>query len=626
MTEHKLHTHLNSDSLKEQHADIYRQFFASCPVVVSASVPLTWTPSQAVSAGGIGIVFKLPLRIYVGLEPRREPGVSLGLWQHYLPEEDRFQEVPVPDPRVVDLEEKLIEKWIESEIKEGGPKGINIRLLSEAPFYRGMGVGPAIAIGISSLLHVIAGKLEPSALEELSKKSSTDLAKDPIFDSLFRLAWRLESINDSWISPGDVLFGSFISSKYPVIFFRERDPVLFDRYQDHGIEHPASYYNHARSLFFNAFRFDELVPLEPAPQFPFEWALLYIGEEGSASQTYQYQKSAMAEFQDTAEFVKKIMANRVSTEFREPPQFLELAEDKLGEDPAIRVYKRYRKIPVIHSLTIFKLLQDIFARGSSPERLRLLFRELNSAQDILHITGQSTFHKDRACTILRECGYEASEVGVAVVPRMSGVVVVMGQKLTLEPAIRKAMEEIKKKTEKSVHCHFASWCDGLTEEGARVDQHVAAGIYAPFVQSERVILKEWGSDGRVTSLLTTIEKLEQDRASYDIFFDGLEGKVFVRGKALTSQELHSAKQTLELFAKFFGTGKKELESKELPESFYREDRNQMESKLIRPIVTVVKRETGQRLGLEIHGGLGTNYKVNFTPPNSLRVGLVRREE
>jgi hypothetical protein len=50
----------------------------------------------------------------------------------------------------------------------------------------------------------------------------------------------------------------------------------------------------------------------------------------------------------------------------------------------------------------------------------------------------------------------------------------------------------------------------------------------------------------------------------------------------------------------------------------------MESKIIRPLVGVFKELTGRELGLEIHGGLRANFKVQFNPAKSLRIGFIEK--
>ncbi len=623
MLDARIHIHLNSDELEKRHHDVYRQFFSSCPLVVSMAVPLSLTPSYAPGAGGFGIVSKLPLRTYVGFEPRADHEIEFGPWHHYLPEEDRFQKVPLIDQRMVRLEKELVRAWLGREGIQG-PRGMTIRLLSEAPFYRGMGVGSTIAFGIASLLFLLAKKLTVGGFRELSRLSAADLGTSPAFDELYRLAWRLESIIDFWISPGDALFGSFIESRHPIVFFRERDPVLFHRFEDHGIEHPASYYNVPLTLFTCGFRIHEIFGIAEPVEWPLDVALLYIGEEGTASQSYQHQKGAMQDLQEAATFIQDKVRAQVPSKFREPPRFLELTEKQFGEDPSIRMYKQYREIPVIHSMASLRLLYDIVAHGTSSERMLAFFHELEGAQDILHIMGQSTFHKDRVCTILRECGYSSSAVGIAVIPRMRGVVMLIGERRTLEPVIQRAVVEIQSKTDKSVHCHFASHCDGVAEQGARVDQYIEASIYSSFIQPRSVTIREWADENQVATILSTFDELEHHRNRYDVVLDRTQGRIFVRGKPLTSLELHSAKQTIELFTRFFSSGKRELQAHELPQSFYRNDRNQMESKVIRPIATAVRQVTGSEFGLGISGGLGANYTVSFRPPKTLRVGFIEQ--
>jgi len=77
-----------------------------------------------------------------------------------------------------------------------------------------------------------------------------------------------------------------------------------------------------------------------------------------------------------------------------------------------------------------------------------------------------------------------------------------------------------------------------------------------------------------------------------------------------------------LLRRIASAGKGEIGALELPASCYRADRNQMESKIVRPLVSAIKELTGKQLTLEVQGGLGSNFTVRFAPSKNMRIGFI----
>ena len=619
----EFHTHLNSQILQERHRQVYEDLYRACPTVVSAPAILVWSPTYAVGPGGIGMASKLPLRLHIGIEPKATPGVEFGPTRYYIPERDEFEQWDSTrcNPILLQLLDQVAKKY-------GKSAGARIWCLSEVPWYRGLNVDPLYAVPVATAWLLNLGAVSPAEITELTKLPSEKLNGSKAFERIFRLAWKLDSIIANWLSDAHMTFAALIDSQYPVVFFRERDPFLFDHYRDFGIEHPSSYYNASDDLFFRGARMNELFQLDPNPAWPIDIAILFTGEEGDSRFVYQTRGAFKARLDDAAAFAQQTLAKLVPETFRQPPRFLEISAESPGQSAGMNLFQEYRGISVAHSITVFKNMRNLFQYGVSPETLSEFFRNQNICQHILRILSLSPLAISRPQTIIRVAGTHHSEIPISsrlIGPGNHGCLVVGGPVNTLCKILKEAMPLIKTETGKTVHCHWASWCDGNSaSDGARVEQQVEAGIYSAFTASQSVTVKELNGGGTVKTMLYTLEKWETEQGNFDVLLDGKAGRIFVRGRALTSEQIHSAKQTIELFHNFFSRDNGEVAAGELPASCYRSDRNQMESKIVRPLVGAVKELTGKHLGLEIHGGLGSNYKVQFRPDKLIRVGLVEK--
>lgn len=615
--------HINSGALRERHHALYEELYHTCPTVVSVPAMLLWSPTYAVGPGGIGMMSKLPLRIHVGIEPTSDDGVVFGPTRYYIPERDEFE--TWDSTRISPLFLQVLESVAKNYHLKGGAR---IWCISEIPWYRGLNVDPiyGAAAGAAWLLHV--GAVSAQEIKEFVSLPTDKLAGSAAFEKVFRLGWKLDSIVANWLSDGHFVFGSLIDAQQPVMFFRERDPFLFDHYRDFGIDHPSSFFNAPDSLFYRGTRMSELFPFDRNLTWPLDVGLVFTGEEGDSRFVYQTRGAHKAKLDEAATFAMQSLKNVMPETFRRTPRFLEMAQGNAGQSPGMRLFQVYRENSVAHSMTVFKTMHDLLLYGAAPHVLRDFLQAQNLCQHFLRILGLSPLPISRAATIIRSIGHRHTEAGVSnrlIGPGGHGCLMVVGPLNSLGNVLAEALPHIEKETGKAAHGHWASWRDGNTaSEGARVEQYVEGGMYSALTARESITVREWNGHGRSPTVLYTAQKWESTRAQFDLVLDSIRGKIFVRGELLTSEQIHSAKQTIELFRHIFTKGVEELPARELSESCYRSDRNQMESKIVRPLVGAVHEKTGKKLGLDVHGGLGSQYVVRFAPHQKVRIGFVEK--
>ncbi|MBI4143161.1 hypothetical protein HY480_04780, partial [Candidatus Uhrbacteria bacterium] len=321
--EDRFHIHANSKVIEERHRTLYERLYRTCPTVVSAPGLIRWSPTYAVGPGGIGLDSKLPLRAHFGIEPRPSGGLDWGELQYYLPERDAF--VLLEQSRAT----SFILPILEFAAKEHG-KSANARIwgLSEIPLYRGLNADTicAVPISVAWLLHL--GVITPEHIAEFVSAPTAALPTLDAFQVVWKLALQLESaIGVQWLADGDLTMASLIDGRYPIAFFREKDPVLFDHYRDLGLDNPGSYYNIPGNLFYRALRMEEVFALDQYPSWPIDIAILNVGEEGSSSTVYKRRNAVKSRLDEVAGFIRGNLTKAVPETFREQPPFIERAQD-----------------------------------------------------------------------------------------------------------------------------------------------------------------------------------------------------------------------------------------------------------------------------------------------------------
>ncbi|MBI4143233.1 hypothetical protein HY480_05155 [Candidatus Uhrbacteria bacterium] len=279
-------------------------------------------------------------------------------------------------------------------------------------------------------------------------------------------------------------------------------------------------------------------------------------------------------------------------------------------------------------MTILKTMHDLFQFGSTPNALYAFFHAQNICQYILCTLGLSPTAIGGPRKILRLIGARRSSTRIAVRligPGGHGCLMIAAPLNTLGEVLNEALPKIEEVTGKPAHCHYASWCDGApASDGVRVHQYLASGLRSAYVNGSTVAVRVHEHGQPTGVLLHSDEQWEQERASYDIVLDQQENRIYVRGTPLDSTELHTTKQTIELLRKLLTDARKHtFTPDDLPPSSYREDRNQLESKVVRPFKSAVERRTGHPFELRVTGGLRRDYSLIFTP-NGHRIAWVER--
>lgn len=620
------HHHLNSKTLQKEHKDIYQDFFSRYPLIISCPSVLLWTPIYSVGYGGLVISSKLPARHYIGIKKSEggDRGNSLVKFiseKNYVPEENNFKKregLAYWNDRIGEIYENFLKK-------RGIRERVEIEILEEGPVSRGWHTTRAVVAALSIGLFLWHKLCQKEEIERWKKMPTEKLLKEKKFDEILKLAWRAISYGVGTIEDGYDLLTCLIDSIYPLLFYHEKDPVYFDQFQDLGIDHPNSYYNLAGTMNWRVLRLDELFKLPKESYWALEYAILYIGTECTLRHIYQTQIKYEERLSFLARFIRETFEKTVPKNFREIPYFLQPCLTK-KESPGMALFKKYREASVTLSSEFVRHFYELYRTGYTFDKIQEFFKAINLCETFAKVLGQVVPQVDNVCSILNRQAKQVNELGAGVkliTEGVAGDILLVGPYQTVKKTIERSQKEVEDLIGHQFFCEYASWCDGHEGEGVKIEQYLEKDIYSSFVSPQTFTLKKFKEEGKVEVFLISPEEREKRISEFDLLGDLENKKVYIKGKSLSSLEIHSAKATLAILQKFFEKEKNRIEAKELPSMSYR-DRNQMESKIVRPLVLAFKKYAGKKLNFVVSGGLGTNFSITFKP-DRLTIGLVSKK-
>jgi len=212
---------------------------------------------------------------------------------------------------------------------------------------------------------------------------------------------------------------------------------------------------------------------------------------------------------------------------------------------------------------------------------------------------------------VRDLGDDCGAGCRLVVEKKADVLFVVNSHI-LRDRISELITDLQNKTKRNVQLHYASWLDGFEEEGVKTEQYLAEGIYSKFISEGSISLQNFAKPGSIQTEIRSLEDFEREKDKIDLLLDTMEGHIYVKGKKLTSKEIPSSNVTVKILDILLNNPGKSVPNSQLPESFYSQDRNEMQSKIVSPLIKVIKARTKRNLPLKVSGGL-VEFRMKLDP-------------
>ena len=604
---------MNSKSLQEHFPDVYRAFFSRSVIVISTTRMFTWAGEYSEMFGGLNIMQKLPLRIYIGLEPINTKKIKIGLFKTFTPYRSIFS-----DTVFNDLIEQELAKFIYSLLPDigyrGNPKGFIINILTELPLECGLGSVGSLAAALTSALFLYFGQVSPEMIKNWSNYSTQQLINNPKlkFQIIHRMAWEMEGVLDLFPVSGIRSFTSMISSVYPIVYFTKKDKSIENIDIIESASNPEESRKIIRKTRYWALRYEEILKFKCLLTWPIDFGLIFSGDYRVTGNILRSLGQVRQFLNQTSDYVKEEFQDLLGSlkGKKTLPFFYQICLEEGGDG----FWDRYTATMSIASMQVLKGFRELFTRGASDEPF---FKAINLGNNMLKFLDVSTHTIDFICSYIQDrirlTGENPEMAAVKLTGAGKGGDVLFAVPYgSFRNIIINSVEKLRGKTGKDIWLDYASWLDGFEKEGVKIEQFLTEGIRSKFISEGTVSLKKWTNKEAMVSELSSLERLEKEKKDIDLLIDILEEKIYIKGQKLTSHELHSASTTIEILKILLENTGKNIANKNLPESSYSQDRNEMQSKIVSPLTKIVKQLTRKKLLLKITGGL-TEFYLKLEP-------------
>lgn len=600
---------MNSASLQKAFPKIYQDFFAKCPIVVSAPGNFFWAGEYVSVDGGPSLTQTVPLRVYVGLEPVSHRDIRFGTDLEYNPVANAFE----PKPSRTSLwhqARELIKHQTETMVGHR-PTWYVLHVLSEIPSGRGIRHSGPLAAALATAVNLYyQDDFTVATVRGWKNLPTPELVAGSQFNRMFRQAWQLEALLHGGTSSGRGILASCVSSFYPLVHVSERRSNLATDHQTKKPTGIGTNYALLETVNYLAFRLDELFDLEALAYWPIDYGLIFSGSKSMSLASIQKIPYLQEELRGVVhQFTNRF---RERAEAASPGASMEAFLQTDHADPWGSVVETMSTI----SMRMIMATEKMIRHGHTDTSLQEFFRSINQYQQLLRIIDVSTPAIDQICFQLSSRARKLDVVsGIGTKSTgggHGGDVLFAAPSGVFRRTITDLVSELQTDYNPDIYLDYATWLDGYNEEGLLVEQHLEEKIYSPFVSQGTISVRHLNLDGDLHTDLYTIEEFIKITADDDLLLDAVHHTIVVKGERLTSTELHSATSTIEFMRVLINHPNQDVPNSQLPDSSYSRDRNELQSKIITPLTKALQKRLGKPLPVKIHGGL-TDFTVRLEP-------------
>lgn len=596
----------NTEALQQRHRKVYEDFFAQNDVALSSGQGYSMVTGLSWRVGAPAIYHKLPFRCYIGVAKGKKRGkIYPGTVFYYSARLDKF--LPSEDAVTWDVVLPQIKRMLTKELGENF-EGITLSVLMERPEDRG--TDNAISQTMAAACYLYHGVVSPKQLSELPSLSSAEIQeqKTPaakLFRKIHREGVKLTSLEQTGTAAGSGGFAHLLDSELPVVHVTEERAGSIKAPYGDGSLPPIDVkgdVDQVDNLKSWGFRLNEMADVRG--DFPLEVVSIFPGSARVMFSASEYTATTLLPSFDTLRDDAKDLFSSVDTKSdkRLPPFLKYLDQDG-------RYWQEYARGQVYVRLYFLRALVNLYKNKWS-SAFRADFLEAVKSMFSLNAPFEETPSVNLQ-KIVRALRDKANKKRVSIAIRtyswgkQDGNILIYFPPKKFRAAVEEVVEDMRKEVDDAVHIDFSSRYDGWGKKGLRVEQAISHKVFSGFTNknAKRVtVYTKAGSKAKIAERVSN--------KKYDVVVNKVDDKIYIAGQECSSKELPSQKATVEILSALLDHEGKAVSNIDLPKNSYTSYRNELQGKIITPLVKLVKQRTGKELDLHIEGKL-MNFNVSL---------------
>ncbi len=598
---------MNSFELQKIFYTTYKGFFNKHNIVLSGGGVLTWWADISHGVSALRIKQKLPVKTFCGVNFNTSGKVTFWQMWTYSILENSFEESELNTffKQNADQVSGFIKNFL---YQHGYHGGIEIDFLFEAPPWHGFAFSGVISVLLTFLIHTLVKQLDIKTLV------GREFPIDPIlFDTLYNSSLRLSSC----ISWGKSAGGS---SNYIVMAHNYALPIV---HVSQKCEHRNLHENIMdeentdihRCINTVIYRDSLLNFLWKDPlwidELPIDYGVIFTGLEYRFADIEATREQRVYEEEKLTSFIATIVdALPVADSDRT------ILAKMLNFDKDEVIYKNIDHM----NLKILEWFNTLFRRNNDDLSIEAFI-------DTIRKIGLSSFSYQKENRLFLALQYlfqkyqQFDDEEIGILPfntgRTGGSLFFVMKKWQSRITIQKALDHLRDEWN-IVSLDHASWRDGYSSDGVRVEQYITGKIFSEYTREGDVLF----SDSFGESYSGDYDTMRQNE-THGILLDAIWGRIYLDGVKLTSKDIHSQNTTIDMLKLLLDNLGKEVPNIKLPSSTYSHNKNEILSKIIIPIKRITKEHFWKEIALSCSGWI-TEYYLRLEHDPSLRISIIQK--
>lgn len=561
---------------RKENEKVYKDFFENNDLVVSTNANFFWAGEYGVVEGGPICISSFPRKVFLGFSKIQEKKVVFNSYFYGdLSKNDKyiFEECSGSVLEDVYGEEKF-QKWYDFLIKQGFDFGLKIDILAEIPIDSAAGSQGNLAYLFSLASNLFLEKITKEDVLEWGKMDLNTRIKNKKYLETLYLSWSLESFFNDYTPSGAHSFAASLFEKKPVVFYKEGE--ISDDFTN--------------SFKNSNIKFTALEMPTQKKGLNFDVAVIFSGK------TKVTGKNVVK----TLENLKKRSQCR-----KDLLDFIESADFLPKSFKQTDLKKTYFETSQALTWEVIYNFKKVLQGNSAFEKE--FFEKVDKYQNIFSLLG--IFEENDS--LLKVFHQELKKLNIFFKPVGSGgggIVLLLDHYGELESKIG-ILKNSLSKVGLFLEVYFFSNIDGWEVEGPKIEQFLSKGIKTEQIKGRifKGIVYDCAQNKREEIIVSDFEQFIKKN---EFVIDLDSKKLFVKGKKITSDDLHSAKVAVEILEKLINNDFHMLSAEQISVPSYR-DRYEIQSKVISPLIKLVKEKLGKKMPLEIKGELSRfNLKLS----------------
>ncbi len=598
---------MNSLELQKRFYTTYKEFFNTYDIVLSGDSVLTWWADIAHGVSVLRIKQKLPLKIFCGANLNNSGKVTFTKMSSYSIIEDRYidNEVYTFFRHDIDAITGFLERYL---LEHGYTRWVEISLLFETPPGHGFAFSGVTSVLLTFLTHILTGKLDMGTLvgREFPLEGS-------LFDEVYVSSLYLSHCIGGGQSVGGASNCLAMTSglALPMVHFSQKclhtdtHENIMDA-ESNDIHRCINTVIYQDSLLSFLGREDRSIG-----ELPIDYGVIFTG----LGYRFADMEATHEQRQHEENSLQSLMS-RIISALPLSQRDQESLSDILSFDQDEMISKGINHMDLRILEGFDSLLWSIH-----PDRA------IDSFIDAIRKVGLSSFAyqwENKLYTAIQHLFHtyqQFDEEAIGLLPfntgKIGGSLFFVMKKWKSRATLEKVLDQLKEEWH-IVSLDHASWRDGYSSDGIRVEQYITGKIYSEYTHEGDVLFSD--SFGKSYSWeYDTMIKNETDC----LLLDTIWWRIYLQGTKLTSKDIHSQNTTIDMIQLLLDNIWKEVSNSRLPISTYSQNKNELLGKIVIPIKKITREYFWSEIALTCSGWI-TEYYLKLDPDESIRIGIIRK--